>query len=77
MWPISGSGSWFQAQRAFGVEILNVLFGDTKVRSGGSGWVSGGQLVDWVLQHQQVHMLGSIWEQGLPCHVLFHSVGEM
>lgn len=50
MWPIS-SGSWFQAQRAFGVEIFNVLFGDTKVRSGGSGCMLGGSAgVDWVLK---------------------------
>lgn len=48
MWPISGSGSWFRAQCAFGVEILNVLFGDTKVRSGGMG-VGGSAGVDGVL----------------------------
>lgn len=51
MWPISGNGSWFRAQHAFGVEIFIVLFGDTEVRSGGSGWVSWGSAgVDWVLK---------------------------
>lgn len=39
--------------------------------------VGGSAGVDWVLQHQQVQMLGGIWEQGLPCHVLFCFAGEM